>query len=48
MSNEAIDILLHYLRRLYLPTADQQPFLWAVSQLEALKNKDKKVARHGD
>lgn len=44
MSNEAIDILLHYLRRLYLPAADQQPFLWAVSQLEALKNKGQQAA----
>ena len=44
MSNEAIDILLHYLRRLYLPQADQPNFLWAVSQLEALKTKAEKAA----
>ena len=44
MSNEAIDTLLHYLRRLYLPQSDQPHFLWAVAQLEALKTKADQAA----
>lgn len=44
MSNEAIDTLLYFLRRLYVPAGEQAPLLWAISQLETLRDKEKQAA----
>lgn len=44
MTDDAIDTLLYFLRRVYVPQGEQASLLWAVQQLEALRNKEKQAA----
>lgn len=44
MSNEAIDTLLYFLNRLYVPAGEQNALLWAIAELEALRDKEKQAA----
>jgi hypothetical protein len=41
MSNEAIDTLLYFLRRLYVPQGEQAVLLRAMKELESLRHKEK-------
>jgi hypothetical protein len=44
MTDQAIETLLYFLSKVYVPGTQQDEFLWAVEQLKALQNKVNRAA----